>query len=223
MARIFNGTSDHIEVASASVSFLGNTTQDYSIFWWMHSADSGSLNAMIDKTDIVTPADWVLILLHNTNVHYQTYDGTTNPIVNPVNAINDDVWHSIVADRDAGTDIGARIDDSETTADDSGNIDVDNAIDFSMGSREAGTDRFYDGELAYVAVWNVLLSANEYSALANGVNPFVIRNSSLQLYCPLDGNNSPENNYASPTNTGTLTGTSKFAGNPPVQLLSRYL
>jgi len=84
-----------------------------------------------------------------------------------------------------------------------------------------GTIEFWNGLAAESAVWNVALSTDEITSLANGVNPFIIRNSALVFYSPIYGNNSPESEYVG-SNTLTVTGTVKIK-HPPVELLENYL
>ena len=70
------------------------------------------------------------------------------------------------------------------------------------------------------------MSADKVSAINNGANPFAFSSGvggNLAFYAPVNGNKSPEDNYAGQTTDGDLTGTTKFAGNPPVDLLENYL
>ena len=50
----------------------------------------------------------------------------------------------------------------------------------------------FDGRMAEVAVWSVVLDADEITALAKGFSPLLIRPQSLAAYWPLFGNDSPE-------------------------------
>ena len=90
-----------------------------------------------------------------------------------------------------------------------------------FGANVAGAQDF-DGQIFGGSFWDVALSASEHLALFHGIPAFVIRNESLQYYYPLDGNNSPENEYVQQAN-GTLNGTIKATTNPPVELLENYL
>lgn len=103
-----------------------------------------------------------------------------------------------------------------------GTVDSDAAQDLMIGNRLAG-DKTFDGEISFFVQWNVILSANEMAIINRGVNPFVVRNSNIELLTPLGGNQSPEPDYSGNGNTGTVTGAIKGAGNPPVQLISRYM
>jgi len=88
---------------------------------------------------------------------------------------------------------------------------------------------YFDGDIGYVALWDVTLSSNEITALSNGINPWAIRNQNLVTYAELHGDEDPEPNWAnreafgSPTNFGLKVTPTKSTTNPPVQLLSRYI
>lgn len=51
---------------------------------------------------------------------------------------------------------------------------------------------FFDGDIAEVGMWSVVLDAAEIAALAKGFSPSLIRPTSLNAYWPIFGNNSPE-------------------------------
>lgn len=64
---------------------------------------------------------------------------------------------------------------------------------FSVGATINNTvTQPYDGRIAEVGIWNVVLDADEISALAKGICPNIIRPSSLISYYPLIGEFSPE-------------------------------
>ncbi len=100
----------------------------------------------------------------------------------------------------------------------SSNGQANNIGEASTGGRD------FNGKLGESAGWDVILTTTEIQGLANGVTPFVIRHSNLQYYSPIYGNNDPEGNFSqNPTETGTVTGPTKFAGHPPVMMLQEYI
>jgi len=104
------------------------------------------------------------------------------------------------------------------------NIPNDPTPDFtSIGVLRRTTDtQFFSGLMAHCAIWITAIPDTMRSALANGVNPFAIRNDALVMYAPINGLESPEPDYAGQNNF-TVTGTTKGATNPPVELLENYL
>lgn len=88
-----------------------------------------------------------------------------------------------------------------------------------IGNRSDGL-RNWDGMIAHLAMWNVLLSQAEVVALAAGTNPLLVRPESSQLYMPLDGINNPELDFVN-GNSSAITGGRLGTSDPPVQSLSR--
>lgn len=78
------------------------------------------------------------------------------------------------------------------------------------------------GRIGELALWNVVLSANEITALANGKSPLLIRPDALVDYLPMGSGYSTEPNLVNGGTAGTLTGTS-LGNNPPVRLFSEDL
>ncbi len=73
----------------------------------------------------------------------------------------------------------------------------------------------FSGRIAEVAMWNVELTANERTALANGVAAIRIRSASLKFYAPIFGGASPEPDYTANGNSMTVNGTT-VVDHPPV-------
>jgi hypothetical protein len=71
------------------------------------------------------------------------------------------------------------------------------------------------GRMAEGAIWNAELSANEVSALANGVSPSRIRGSNLVTYIPF-GIGSPDPDFSGNGYNATLTGSPVPGDHPPV-------
>ena len=84
-----------------------------------------------------------------------------------------------------------------------------------LGEDIGGADDF-DGTIAHVAIWNVILAAGEMQALSRGVSPFRIRPGNLVHYLPLYGRSAEQDLRAAGV-TYTVTGTTIVAGPPRVQ------
>ena len=72
-----------------------------------------------------------------------------------------------------------------------------------------------DGDVAETSFWDVVLTADEFAALANGVSPNRIRRQNLVSYYPLYGIASPEPDLSGSANHGTVTGATQ-ADHAPV-------
>lgn len=87
-----------------------------------------------------------------------------------------------------------------------GGITTDGALIGSLDGQVSGFD--IDGDLAEFAVWNAILTPNEWAALGANYSPLFIRPQSLVSYLPIFGRNSPEPDRVDPlawTVNGTLT------------------
>ncbi len=93
---------------------------------------------------------------------------------------------------------------------------------YYIGSSGSGTE-FFNGTLADIASWNVVLTAAEFAALALGARPGRIRRSSLNGWWPLDGLQSPEPDLSGNKFNGTLvTAVASNPGPPVMQFTPRW-
>lgn len=95
---------------------------------------------------------------------------------------------------------------------------------YSYNSLEIGNAQFASlnspvGTMADFALWSVILTAAELTALNQGARPGQIRPAGLQIWYPLDGLQSPEPDFSGNAHNGTLNGTSLASG-PPVMMLT---
>jgi hypothetical protein len=84
-----------------------------------------------------------------------------------------------------------------------------------VGNQGSGFSGSLNGKMADFTIWNVVLSALEITALANGARPYTIRPSALLCWLPLDGLASPEPDLSGNAKNGTITGTITLAFGPP--------
>jgi len=78
-----------------------------------------------------------------------------------------------------------------------------------------GGGNSFAGEVAETALWNAVLSADDFVALANGISPLLIQPESLVFYAPVQGRYSPEIEVVGGLSL-TLTGTPAYADHPRV-------
>lgn len=84
---------------------------------------------------------------------------------------------------------------------------------WTSGALLAG--QYFNGEIAHVCCWSVVLGADEQLALAAGVSPLLIRPESITAYWPLYARSTTEEDWVSIlhlTNSSTTAGTSE----PPI-------
>lgn len=137
-------------------------------------------------------------------------------------------WHHVVLTYDAGSTSndpvvyvdGASVSVGETSAPVGTYTGATGSM--NIGNRNAGgasRDRVWDGKLAEVAYWNVVLTASEARALAQGYSALKVRPASLQFYYPLYGEQSgsgTEQDWGPSRLEGTVV-SSLFQTHPPVQ------
>lgn len=77
---------------------------------------------------------------------------------------------------------------------------------YTIGNWTVATTNRWDGVLSDFTYWNVVLSANEISSLVNGTRPDQIRRSSLKIWLPLFGFDTPEPDFSGNALNGTVSG-----------------
>jgi hypothetical protein len=87
----------------------------------------------------------------------------------------------------------------------------------AIGARKVNAiTRYFQGDIAEPAIWNVALDDAEVAALARGFAPPLIRPASLVAYWPLLGNDSPELDRGKNSYSLTLTNTPTKADHPRI-------
>lgn len=83
------------------------------------------------------------------------------------------------------------------------------------------TSEYWDGQIAELAIWNAVLTANEITALAAGVLPWDVRPGSLTWYTPIWGLHSPEINLVQGAFYPTLSNAPPQANHAPVTTITK--
>ena len=225
MARDFDGLNDDL-VNDGCVANID--TDIRTIMFWGIPDDTGASEVWYSSGTAVGAGNFrSVISQRNTNVWRYLYNFDVTNGFWEFGTVTTGAWTmiSVDYDRTATTNDPICYEDGVLQAETDAAIPADNA--------NTGTDTIVlmatiaqtadvDGKLAHCAFWDAALSANEHAALAHGVNPFAIRSQSQQFYYPINGNDSPESEYVQQA-TLTVNNATKFAGNPPVELLENYL
>lgn len=219
MARSFNGTSDFINCGNSST--LNPTGALTVSVWTLLTGLSGS--------------QWVVARDDNALGRSFSFGTVTTNFTLQVNGANQissavgasGVWQhrlftgnggGVGATTYAGYLNGVASGGGTTT----GPLPAATTGNFTIGERTfAASQGFVGGRIAEAAIWNIVLTAGEISALAKGARPNTIRRSALLGWWPIDGIQSPEPDFSGNKNNGTLTGTA-FVTGPPVRLFSPY-
>ncbi len=127
-------------------------------------------------------------------------------------------WHSYLCTYD-GSNLRVYLDGAEVTNSPlAATGGLDNTPDtFRVGNVSNGTLPF-DGKLCEYCHWAATLTANEAVTLANGISPGDIRPTDIEIYLPIEGNDSPELDYSPNGLSGTVNGTLVKANHSPKEL-----
>jgi hypothetical protein len=224
-SRTFGGVSTDAVTVTQHAGVNDITTLSVSVWTYRTGAGGNNIGRMLDKIGAGSTG-WMLYTSNAGTDQFQAndWDGTDG-IWNWPTPSND-AWHHTCVTYDGGSTAndpivkidGVDVTETEVAAPTGTNqADANNLV---IGNNSAGT-RNWAGSLAHAAVWNVILTGAECAQLAGGVDARRIRSSALVFYLPLHGDDSPELNYASRANTGTVTGTVKNASGPYVSSIAQ--
>ncbi len=91
----------------------------------------------------------------------------------------------------------------------------------SIGRLSTSTPtNYFNGSIAEAGIWNVVLTLNEITALAQGLRPRFVRPRSLVAYWPLFGLHSPEVDLSGTAQNMVITGATA-SNHAPVSLFTR--
>ena len=194
MARSFNGSSDVID---ATVSYTGNT---FSLVTWMF------VNA-IDSYDMIIGVrggnfDLKAIAFTGASKLAYSWEGGSDEFDGAGLTVSTGVWH-LAGLTISPTEAVVYLNTNTWT-----NTKTHNSKTISTWKfgKDRDFDRWFNGNLAEVGMWDATLTAAEMGILAKGFSPQFVRPGNLLAYWPLIGKHSPEDELIS-NGTGTLTGT----------------
>ena len=209
MARGFGstfgaGSSDIISTALSAHA----TLRSYSLMTY-RNGDGGANFGLIFSKRQTADAELFQNASGATNAYrYQRNWSTTNGswiIARPSTG----AWHQAGVSYDSGstsnvpTMVIDGVSQSVTTElSPSGSV-VNNSDPYTLGNRASDTARAWDGMLCEFAIWDAILTAEEWAALGARVSPLEIRPQSLTLYRPDVRNNLNVRAFT----PGTISGT----------------
>lgn len=215
MARGFGstfGTSGTTDVLTGGSSITPGTT--FSLFGWYNRNGFGpsgfgtpfAINAGgLSTVAIAQNGDGANMYFHRLWTNFPTWT-----FANPTGSL----WFALGISYDGGSTAnvpvvyvnGSTVAVTTATAP-TGSL-VSTAAVPTIGNFGGGDNNFcWDGKLAEFAMWNnALLTANEHAALAKGATPRLIRPASLNLYAPMYGNQTNEQDFGSARMSMTVTG-----------------
>lgn len=220
MARSFNGTSDLISTAATSGPSISTP---FTVAAWIFANSIGVDQSIIGSIDIGGNTGGVQLRISsggalqlNDNNHAVLLSGLGT-------SVRTQTW-ALVAGSYDGTNVNIYWNNTNASGTSAAGLGVA-AHGYMIG---ACTDinnvaiQFWPGQIADVAFWSAILTAQEISALVAGARPYSVRGKSITAWWPLTGLQSPEPDFSGNKNNGTLTGTTPAFGPPIMQFTPRW-
>jgi hypothetical protein len=164
----------------------------------------------------------------NIAIHFHINWSTVNGIWNSAVDFPLDQWVSLSMNYD-GSDVtndpDFYFDNTQSTTGEASTPEgtVNDNGSLFIGNANANT-RDYDGGLSYFTFYTTELTSQQRQSLANGVNPFVVVNSTLVGCYPFDSDDlTIGRNYFEGESATAVANIVRFPGNPPIELLENYL
>lgn len=186
MARLLNGTTQYLHYAGAPVS-----APPLSFSAWVYQPVAVAVNLIMGITNNATGVGFWLSRSALAAIQAVTGDGAIAPFASfgPLTANQwvhvAGVWVSNVSRQSFGEGTASLV---ETTACTPGAVSVTDIGVFNPG---VGGTFFLAGRVSDVAIYNIALTQDDVTSLANGASPLEVRPSGLVDYWPL-GFSSPE-------------------------------
>lgn len=223
MSRVFNGTSDRIDLANEANFDRERTDPQSAAMWVVISAlpPGGGIDqaVFVGKDGAGGTTGWQFYVGSDGIITVE-YDGTTEFfVVGSQSTVPVASWHHIGFSYDGtgGSGVVMYLDGSvfpSTVGSDTlTSQSILNDLPVQLGA-VAGTvtpERFLTGNLSGFGIWNVELSAPDFATLATGADPLTVVNENLIAALPLCGLLSPEPDVKN-GNNGTLFGTTGANG-----------
>jgi hypothetical protein len=218
MARSFNGSTDKIE-ADAPPSYTIVAPYTFAVWVQNNSNAAGNRTAFINESG-GSNQSYIRVGGNAANTpEFGFWNGSANHLVLGASTLSLNTWYQLTGTYDGTT---YKIYTNGVVATSTDSTGPNFVVSFaSIGWDFTSGARFWNGRIADMAIWNVVLTAGEASALANGARPPTIRPNALLRYWPLDGLQSPEPDLSGHVNNGTVTGTALAAG-PPVMMFTPH-
>lgn len=180
MARRFVRTSQ--QYIDAAV--LPLTTQPATLAAWVRPASSQAASIVMSLSGS-TSDHWIYLSLNSLQALIQAYDGVASQTASAGSSTIGTWGHLVGTTSNANgqafwNGVGGTL--SSTVVTSSG---MNHTTIGDVWSGSALNPNFFDGDIAEVGIWNVVLSAIEITILAAGVSPLLVRPNALVGYWPL--------------------------------------
>ena len=231
--RVASGASGRIDFGNLA---LFVNTGDLTLTFWLMLGSGTAINQMIADIEGIGTSElesenascflWTSSVSDAWDLRYiHEYGAGINEQNIFDTDLNNDVWYHVAIVRDVSANTVVTYIDGVANA--TFNYTNDHTYTgsttvYSIFQRSDGGFQLDDASEADICYYDAALSADEVAGLANGVPNFPFRAANKINYCTLDGNESPEPDYTSNRNNGTVTSTTK-ANHPSIEHLENFL
>lgn len=216
MARDFDGTDDIINWGTGGGM---GAASNWSMSAWVRPDTSGGTSrTIVAKRSAFSAGNNQFYGTHNTSGHFAIgKDGTS---ASSSLTITVGSWNHVVSSA-TNTTVTFHVNGTSASVSTDMRTGTGTTQPLAIGGLTTEAVQFFDGALAEIALWNVVLTTAEQLALSKGFSPILIKPENLVHYFPLIGRNSPEIDLMN-SPTGTLTGTSNFPHPRVIQARRRW-
>lgn len=188
MARSFNGSSNNEDYGTLDP--LG-ATSDWTAFAWMKPTASQESVIIAKRNSFSSGSDSFTFALSSLGG-----SGARNPVaaknasfcVFTAQSYTAGAWSSLGFSANA-SGITSYLNGSGSQASTTNNLSptsdwrtgASSGLKLRIGASDSTAQGFFNGPLAFVALWNVALNADEHLSLSKGINPRLVRPASLRF------------------------------------------
>lgn len=216
------GASDSIST-QAVLTFSGK--QSFSFWAYINGSGGGALGRILSSTAAGIGGITMLIDLVGAGTQFRLsgwFSTTTGDF--RIAAPSSGSWHHILMTYDASSSSNVPVmyldgvsQSITTTTSPVGSANGASSTNGIIGNNGGGV-RNWDGMIAHLAAWNIILNQGDATYLAAGNSPYLNHKESLMLYPPLYGNNNPETDLINGTSS-SITGTLKGSSDPAIKAI----
>lgn len=223
MARLFNGSSDQLGIASALV-----TAYPFTLAAWMRAANVTANMSVIGIYDTAagTQSRWDIEARGGVGgdpIRFVSRQGGVQRDVDTSSGFSANTWHHVCGVGVSATERTVFLDGGSKATDTQANTPVDlDVTALGVLKRGDGDAFFVNGRIAEAAIWSVALTDAEVLALSLGLHPLRVRRTSIVAYWPTYGLGSPEADLGGAGNNLTVTGTTLADHAPVIPYSARF-
>lgn len=185
MAYLFNGSSQYISASTSPVT----GSQQFSMACWFNSSSIDTNQGLINISSASGDQNFRLSAMGavaGDPLRAQTLNGASNGIADSTVGYTANTWTHACATFGAGFNRRIYVNGGNVVLNSTSvTTPTIDRMFFGVTRNGSAFTNYTTGSIAFVGVWNVVLSAAEIQQLGRGVTPDLVRPQSLVFYAPL--------------------------------------